>query len=78
MPEFQISPLLDTRTVALRNVHCTGDCRHRSDEECTALTHLVFPYRGVYMRHVVGKRMGGRQRYSGSHFVHELFECMNA
>lgn len=52
MPEFQISPLLDTRTVALRNVHCTGDCRHRSDEECTAQTHLVFPYRGVYMRHV--------------------------
>jgi len=52
MPEFQVSPLLDTRTVALRNVHCAGHCRHRSDEECTSQTYLVFPYRGVYMRHV--------------------------
>jgi AraC family transcriptional regulator len=52
MPEFQISQLLDTNTVALRNVHCAGECRHRSDEECTAETYLVFPYRGVYLRHV--------------------------
>jgi AraC family transcriptional regulator len=52
MPEFQIGQLLDTNTVALRNVHCAGHCRHRSDEECTIETHLVFPYRGVYLRHV--------------------------
>jgi AraC family transcriptional regulator len=52
MPEFQISQLLDTHTLALRNVRCAGHCRHRSDEECTADTHLVFPYRGVYLRHV--------------------------
>jgi AraC family transcriptional regulator len=52
MPEFHISQLLDTNTVALRNVHCDGRCRHRSNEECTADTYLVFPYRGVYMRHV--------------------------
>jgi AraC family transcriptional regulator len=52
VPELQISPLLDTCTVALRNVHCAGHCRHRSDEECTSQTHLVFPYRGIYMRHV--------------------------
>jgi AraC family transcriptional regulator len=52
MPEFHISQLLDTNTVALRNVHCAGHCRHRSDEECTTDTYLVFPYRGVYLRHV--------------------------
>jgi AraC family transcriptional regulator len=52
MPEFQISPLLDTRTVTVRDVHCAGHCRHRSDEECTSQTYLVFPYRGLYMRHV--------------------------
>ncbi|MBE1161719.1 helix-turn-helix transcriptional regulator [Dyella acidiphila] len=52
MADFQISPLLDTRTLALRDVRCAGHCRHRSEEECTAQTHLVFPYRGVYLRHV--------------------------
>ena len=52
MPEFEIKRLLETDTVALRNVHCSGTCRHRSAEECVSATHLVFPYRGVYMRHV--------------------------
>jgi AraC-like DNA-binding protein len=31
---------------------CTGECRHRSGEECSRVTSLVFPYRGVFMRHV--------------------------
>jgi len=52
MPEFEIDRLLDTDTVAVRNVRCSGTCRHRSAEECASATHLVFPYRGVYMRHV--------------------------
>jgi len=52
MPEFEVSHLLDTGTVAVRDVHCSGTCRHRSAEECTAATNLVFPYRGVYLRHV--------------------------
>ncbi len=52
MPEFEIKRLLETDTVALRNVHCSGTCRHRSAEECVSATHLVFPYRGVYLRHV--------------------------
>lgn len=52
MPEFEISRLLDTDAVAVRNVRCSGTCRHRSAEECASATHLVFPYRGVYMRHV--------------------------
>ncbi|WP_266157464.1 helix-turn-helix domain-containing protein [Dyella silvatica] len=49
MPEFEISRLLDTDTVTVRNVRCNGLCRHRSAEECAAATQLVFPYRGVYM-----------------------------
>jgi AraC family transcriptional regulator len=52
MAEFNYTNLLQTDTVALRDVHCTGACRHRSGEECAATTHLVFAYRGVYMRHV--------------------------
>lgn len=54
MSEFEVNRLLDTDTVAVRNVRCDGTCRHRSAEECASATHLVFPYRGVYMRHVGG------------------------
>lgn len=54
MPDFEVNGLLDTGTVAVKDVHCLGTCRHRSAEECAASTHLVFPYRGVYMRHVGG------------------------
>jgi AraC-like DNA-binding protein len=50
--EYQVIRLLDTDSVALRNVRCSGTCRHRSVEECVSTTHLVFPYRGVYLRHV--------------------------
>src|SRR6202011_417098 len=50
--DFEVTRLLDTDTVALRNVRCSGSCRHRSVEESVLTTHLVFPYRGVYLRHV--------------------------
>jgi AraC-like DNA-binding protein len=50
--ELSVAPLLDTQTLSLLDVVCAGGCRHRSAEECTAATHLVFPYRGVYVRHV--------------------------
>jgi AraC-like DNA-binding protein len=52
MADLSIAPLLETQTLSLRDVVCRGDCRHRSAEECTDATHLVFPYRGVYVRHV--------------------------
>ncbi len=52
MQEFSVQPLLTTPTVAVRDVACHGSCRHRSAEECASATHLVFPYRGVYVRHV--------------------------
>src|SRR5580765_2710861 len=52
MADFEVNSLLDTDTIAIRDVHCRGTCRHRSAEECASTTHLVFPYRGVYLRHV--------------------------
>jgi len=50
--EFTVRPLLDTNIVDVAHVDCRGTCRHRSPEECSAHTHFVFPFRGVYLRHV--------------------------
>jgi AraC-like DNA-binding protein len=52
MTELAIHDLLDTQTVAIRDIACDGKCRHKSAEECPNSTYLVFPYRGVYMRHL--------------------------
>ncbi|BCH07786.1 hypothetical protein MesoLj131c_20440 [Mesorhizobium sp. 131-3-5] len=52
MSQFKVQLLLDTGTVRVRDVVCSGECRHRSDEECTSATHLVFAYRGIFVRHV--------------------------
>lgn len=52
MAEFSSRLLLRTRTVTLHDVACRGQCRHQSAEECAAATNLVFPYRGVYVRHL--------------------------
>jgi len=52
MADFDARPLLMTETASVWDVACPGGCKHRSDEECVAATHLVFPYRGVYVHHV--------------------------
>jgi AraC-like DNA-binding protein len=52
MNELTVALLLETPTVGVRDVACDGACRHRSPSECAASTHLVFPYRGAYVRHV--------------------------
>ena len=52
MTELSIKLLLDTTTANVRDVVCDGGCRHRSSVECAQSTFLVFPYRGVYVRHV--------------------------
>ena len=52
MPEFTVQPLLKTRTITVRDVYCQGTCRPQSAEEYATDTHLVFPYRGVYVRHL--------------------------
>lgn len=52
MPEFVVQSLLRSPTVAIRDTYCQGRCRLQNEEECTATTQLVFPYRGVYVRHL--------------------------
>jgi len=52
MTDLAVQQLLLTETVALRDVVCAGGCRHKSAEECASSTYLVFPYRGVYVRHL--------------------------
>lgn len=52
MSEFSVHSLLKTQTVSVQDVYCHGSCRHLSDEEYATDTHLVFPYRGVYVRHL--------------------------
>jgi AraC-type DNA-binding domain-containing proteins len=52
MPEFAVQTLLETPIVAVLDVGCQGSCRQQSAEECATDTHLVFPYRGVYARHL--------------------------
>jgi len=52
MSQFSARPLLNTKILTIRDVVCSGECRHKSDEECTRAAHLVFPYRGIYVRHL--------------------------
>ncbi len=52
VPELACHDLLTTGSVMVRDVVCGGGCRHKSSEECAQSTHLVFPYRGVFVRHL--------------------------
>jgi AraC family transcriptional regulator len=52
LSEFDVRSLLVSPTISISDTHCRGTCRHQSPEECTTSTQLVFPYRGVYVRHV--------------------------
>src|SRR5271170_3140767 len=52
VPEFVAECLLRSPAVVIRDTYCRGTFHHQSAEECTATTQLVFPYRGVYVRHV--------------------------
>src|SRR5690348_7562212 len=52
MSEFTIQALLETATVSVRDIYCRGSCRAATPEESTQGSHLVFPYRGVFVRHV--------------------------
>lgn len=44
--------LLDTLAMTARDIRCDGACRHRSPTECATSTAIVFPYRGLFVRHV--------------------------
>lgn len=52
MPEFIIRTLLQTPLVTIRDVGCSGSRAHRDEPERAETTHLVFPYRGTYVRHL--------------------------
>jgi AraC-like DNA-binding protein len=52
MAEVMARALLKTQLVSIRDVECKGRCRHHSDEESTNAVHMVFPYRGIYVRHL--------------------------
>jgi AraC family transcriptional regulator len=52
MLELEVDALLSTTTVTVRDVRCTGTCRHKGPEECATSLQLVFPYRGVYVHHL--------------------------
>jgi AraC-like DNA-binding protein len=51
-PEFTVDSLLKTPTITVRDVYCRGSLAHTSTEEHASVTQLVFPYRGVYVRHL--------------------------
>ena len=52
MSQFKVTQLLTTDTVIIRDVLCDGACRHQGPEERALETQLVFPYRGIYIRHI--------------------------
>lgn len=52
MPEVAVKALLRSKSVTIRDIRCRGTCQHQSAEECATATELVFPYRGVYARHL--------------------------
>src|SRR5580693_5317801 len=52
LSELAAESLLSTPVVKIRDVNCRGSCRHQSREEFATATELVFPYRGVYVRHL--------------------------
>ncbi|HJZ63117.1 MAG TPA: helix-turn-helix transcriptional regulator [Candidatus Acidoferrum sp.] len=52
MSEFDVQTLLKTPTVTIRDTECRGACRQPSPEESASATQMVFPYGGVYVRHL--------------------------
>jgi AraC-like DNA-binding protein len=52
VPDVVVRSLLRTPIVAIGDCRCRGSCRHATHEESTSTTQLIFPYRGVYVRHL--------------------------
>ena len=51
MDAFHITPLLRTAIVAVWDVVCDGSGDHAGDASWQESAHLVFPYRGLWVRH---------------------------
>ena len=52
MSELRVGACLTTPRIDIRDVHCSGTCRHKSASEQSEATHLVFTYSGLFARHV--------------------------
>jgi AraC family transcriptional regulator len=50
--EFAAQSLLKSQIVTIRDVYCRGSRRQQSTEEFATAPEVVFPYRGVYVRHL--------------------------
>lgn len=44
--------LLNTPALSLRDIRCDGACRHKGPKECATAHAIVFPYRGLFVRHL--------------------------
>jgi AraC family transcriptional regulator len=49
---FDVQTLFETPTVELHDVCCPGLPVEPTEDECTSQLRLVFPYRGVFVRHI--------------------------
>src|SRR5688572_3988809 len=52
MPDITVRTLLHTSSVAVGDVCCACGVRARGPEERASVAHLVFPYRGLFVRHL--------------------------
>ncbi|HTX56598.1 MAG TPA: AraC family transcriptional regulator [Candidatus Acidoferrales bacterium] len=52
MSEFTVHCLLRSATATVRDISCNGSHQGRTPEEAALETQLVFPYRGIYVRHL--------------------------
>ena len=52
VPELAVRRFVKCQTVSATDTVCQGTCSHKSAEEFSSATQLVFPYRGIYVRHV--------------------------
>jgi AraC family transcriptional regulator len=87
MSSMSVERLLDTGSIAVSDVRCAGGCRHESPLECSYATHIVFPYHGVYVRHVGDSTavadanqmlfFNGGQEYRISHPVEGGDSCLS-
>ena len=52
VPAFESRLLLKSPTATIRDVYCAGGRSSPCGEEFASVTEIVFPYRGVYVRHL--------------------------
>jgi AraC family transcriptional regulator len=50
MSDIEAHRLLATATVTVRDMRCAGTCRRSTSDEHAPATHIVFPYRGIFVR----------------------------